>query len=197
MLNLGCPFYCEPLDKLNDEVIRQIRNSVLTPASIQLVVDEAIKLLEDEVKVESVDTSGIRKEINELKKELDNFMDVIAQGLSSQIVFKQIKERESRLEFLEKEASRLEQMKTANIPNRTELESSAREVLGEFDEMLKSDISNSRKALRALLTDAKGSFEPIKVTPVRKKGHEDVTLSVNARLMVGQAFNKVGAEERT
>ncbi len=120
--------------------------------------------------MKSVDTSGMRKEITVVKKEMDNFMEVIAQGLSSQMILEQIKQRESRLEVLEKRISRLEQIKTDVILECTELEASAREILSGFDEMLQSDISNSRKALRALLTDANGSFSANQGGPRTKKG---------------------------
>jgi hypothetical protein len=130
-------------------VIEQVRR-VLTPAAMDYTIDQALRLLADQRR-ERVDVpERLEAEARKLRKELDRFLRVIADGTAPTSVLSEIKRREARLAEVEYEQRAFAIEEPSDVDMRR-LKAALHERLARFEELLLSDIPLARQALRKLI----------------------------------------------
>ncbi len=67
--------------------------------------------------------------------------------------------------------------------------------MGQFNDLMHSNVPKARQALRKLLRDERRGFSKIKVRPVRRGGRKTFEFQVHTTL--GRVVYNIGAEERT
>jgi hypothetical protein len=133
--------------------------TILTPEAIDYVIDKALSLIEQTPKIEPPDYLG---EIQKLKKELTNFMALIASGQAPTSILVEITQREARIQSLEDEMKRLSE--TPDDWDPRQLRQQLQVGIGRFKDLMQGEGAAARKALRQLLK------EPIRCIPAERDG---------------------------
>ncbi len=150
--------YLAPMEEANALVIDQIR-SVLTPAAFDLTLDKALDLLARKKEEQADAPERLQAELRKLRKEVERFLLVIAEGKAPHSVVVEIKRREERLAAIQQE---LDTLATAQ-PSQSELrrlKEALRGRLERFDSLLLSDVALARQALRKLIP-GRIEFRPV------------------------------------
>ena len=114
-------------------------------------------------------------EANKLRRELDRFIALIAEGKAPDTVLAEIKRREQRLTELERERRALASAPAVMTP--AQIRKLCGERLTRFDALLLGAVPVARQALRKLLP------EPLKITPATADGRR--TLSFEGVTVLG------------
>ena len=163
------------MEWLDRAVIESIRQQVLTPQAIAYATEEAAAIVERTLKETPDKGRQLEAEANKLRRELDRFMHLIADGKAPDSVLAEIKRREQRLTELERERRALAHAPAALSP--AEIRKLCGERLARFDALLLGDVPVARQALRKLLP------EPLKISPATADGRR--TLSFEGVSVLG------------
>ena len=150
--------YLAPMEAANALVIEGMR-SVLTPEAIDLTLDKALKLLDQQQRERADAPEQLEAEALKLRKEIERFLHAIADGSAPASVLTEIKRREARLDEIEQERQTLVIGQPSELESRR-LKEALRERLGRFDELLLSDVPLARQALRKLIA-GRVEFHPV------------------------------------
>lgn len=133
--------------------------TILTSEAIDYVIEKALSLIKQALTTEPPDYLG---EIQKLKKELANFMALIASGQTSTSILAETPKREPRIQSLDEDMRRLSETPAAWDPR--QLRQQLHDGIGCFKIQMQGDVAAARKALRKLLK------EPIRRIPVERDG---------------------------
>src|SRR5258708_3541092 len=148
-------------------VIEAIEQQVLKPEAIAYTIEESAKIIEHELRKNPDKPRQLEAEARKVRKELDHFMRLIAEGRAPESVLAEIRRREERLEELEREQQALEQIPPSL--DVADVRRMCRERLGRFKDLLLGDVPVARQALRKLLP------EPLGITPVTVDGRRTLS----------------------
>ena len=167
------------LQWLDEAVIKAINAQVLTPEAIAYTVEKMAKLVEQELKRNPDKPRELEAEARGLRRELDRFMRLIADGKAPEAILAEIKRREDRLRELERERDTLQQGLPAHTP--ADIRRMCGERLARFKDLLLGDVPVARQALRKLLP------EPSTVRPALVEGRR--TLRFEGVTTLGPLFD--------
>ncbi len=182
-------------DDVDAAVICAIERVALTPEAIEAAVDRAIEMVESKLKETPSQVPKLEAELARVRRELDNFLALVAAGAAPASVVAEILKREEKIKSLEAELLRY------HVPVQISPEVLRRYMnrvtqdLGRFKDLLYGDVAKARQLLRKLLRDANGRFAPLRFTPVERDGVKG--FDFEGQILAGVVFNNVGAEERT
>ena len=183
-------------EELDGAVLASIEVNMLTENAIEYVVSRALNLLERKLKGKKDDQKDLTQEMTRLRVELKNYMDMIAQGVTSLSIGQAVVEREGMIEQLEKEIQKNAGLTKDALPGRKKLRDAARKEMKDFRGLIRnSDVAVARKAVAALLTKPDGEFMPLKIGSCETTGRGELCFS--GQLATGRMFHKVGTEGRT
>ena len=80
-----------------------IERQVLTTAVVAATIDKAFAMLTEQRRQAPVRSAGIETEIRRLRRELDNRLQLVADGRAPQSVLTEITKRETQIENLEQQ----------------------------------------------------------------------------------------------
>jgi hypothetical protein len=92
---------------MDEAVLAAIKRTVLTPEAVDYVVDRAIELIEDRLREQPEEVGKLEVEIKKVRRELDNFLALVADGVAPATALAEIVKREEPLKHLEGELLRL------------------------------------------------------------------------------------------
>jgi hypothetical protein len=130
-------------------VIEKVRG-VITPAGADFTVDETLKLLADRRRGRAGGPERLDAEAAKLRKEIDRFVRAIAGGTAPASVVAEIQRREVRLAEIERERQEFAVEMPSELDERR-YRKAFRAWLGEFDDLLRSDVPLARQALRRVI----------------------------------------------
>jgi DNA invertase Pin-like site-specific DNA recombinase len=167
-------------DDLDRSVLAAIEQ-VLVPGRIAETVEQAAELVLRELRKHPEKPRELEAEARKLRKELQRFLSLIAEGKAPASVLVEIKRREQRLEEIEKELQSLTEAPSSIDPKEIRRLCEAR--LGRFQELLRGNVPVARQALRKLLP------EPLRIAPVTVDGRR--TLGFEGRTVLGPLLDPV------
>ena len=167
------------MEHLDGGVIEAIRQQVLTPEAIAYTVEKAAEIIERELRKNPEKPKELEAEARKLRKELERFLRLIAEGKAPDSVLVEIRRREERLKELERERAALAEAPPAWTPAQIREMCGAR--LRRFPELLRGDVPVARQALRKLLP------EPLRVAPAIVTGQR--TLRFEGMTVLGPLFD--------
>jgi len=91
------------LSEVEDKVLGAIERQVLTTAVVAATIDKAFAMLTEQRRQAPVRSAGIETEIRRLRRELDNLLQLVADGRAPQSVLTEITKRETQIENLEQQ----------------------------------------------------------------------------------------------
>ena len=166
----------ERQETLDGKVLTAIERSILTPDAVNYVVDKAIKLVEERRRKEPDPTEKLEAQIRRLTRERDNLIALAASGRSPASVLNEIHKREQAIETLKGELARIPHRLRYDARELGSLKAAMRERMTKFQELMHSDVSLARQALRKLLSG------PIKCIPVMRYGKKSYAFKGETRL---------------
>jgi site-specific DNA recombinase len=149
------------LGEVEGKVLAAIEQQVLTPAVVEATIDRAFAMLTEQSREAPERAQSIDDEIGRLQRELDNLLQLAAAGRAPESVLSEIMKRERQIEELEQQLAtyRIEEPRELEVPLKRDL----REHLRRFRDLIYSDVTLARQALRTLLAG------PIRFIPVEPK----------------------------
>ena len=150
--------YLAPMQAADAVVLERVR-SVLTPAALDQTIDKALKLLAQRQHQQRDEPERLEAEARKLRREIERFLALVADGKAPASVLGEIKRREQRLAEVERELQTLTIEQPADGELRR-LKASFRDRLARFDELLLSDVPMARQALRKLVP-GRIEFRPV------------------------------------
>ncbi len=178
----------EKLSVMDEAVVGAIQQSVLTPEAVDLIVEEAARLVEAKQKETPTYYKKLERELRDIQIELTRFMTLIATGKAPERVLVEIHAREDRIKELENELTAY-QTRTVTELDQRRLRKVLRERAGRFNDLMHSDVPKARQALNKLL-DGRIVF-----TPMVSNGRKSYKFA--GRTKVGTLLYMHGTEERT
>lgn len=118
--------------------------TILTSEAIDYVIEKALSLIKQALTTEPPDYLG---EIQKLKKELANFMALIASGQTSTSILAETPKREPRIQSLDEDMRRLSETPAAWDPR--QLRQQLHDGIGCFKIQMQGDVAAARKAASA------------------------------------------------
>jgi hypothetical protein len=136
---------------LDASVIKAIESQVLTPDAIAYTVEQMAKRVAQELRRNPHKPRELEAEARALRKELERFMRLIADGKAPDTVLAEVRRREERLAQLERE----QQLVSQPLPDLgpVDIRKLCGERLGRFQDLLLGDVPVARQALRKLLPE--------------------------------------------
>ena len=147
---------------LDAAVIDAIEQQALTPEAIAYTVDQMAKRVTQELRRNPQRPRELDAEARTIRKELERFMRLVADGEVPQAILLEIKRRKERLRELDREREMLGQSMPDLGPGK--LRKLCGERLARFRDLLLGDVPVARQALRKLLP------EPLRVFPAVVEG---------------------------
>ncbi|MHB0982183.1 MAG: recombinase family protein [Thiobacillus sp.] len=139
-----------PMAEVDDAVLSAIERTILTPEVVSEVAHRATLLATERNRADPDRKTRLTKELALIRRQLNNFMELVAQGKAPVSVLEEINRRESRITELERELAALALPMVA--PSVQTLEKQFGERMGKFRELLRDDVTGkARQALRKLL----------------------------------------------
>ena len=167
------------MEWLDGAVIEAIEQQVLQPEAIAYTVEKAAEIIERELKRNPDKPQQLEAEARKLRRELERFLRLIAEGKAPDSVLVEIRRREERLKDLEREQAALVAAPPAWTP--AEIRAMCGQRLRRFPELLHGDVPVARQALRKLLP------EPLRIRPVTADGRR--TLGFEGTTVLGPLFD--------
>jgi hypothetical protein len=161
---------------LDARVLTAIERSILTPAAITFVIENALEMVEQQRKNEPDPTKRLEAEIRRLGRERDNLVNLAAQGRAPQTVLDEIAKRERAIAALEAQLARVPHRLQFVSRDIATLKAGMIERMSRFQDLIHSDIPLARQALRKLLVG------PIKCIPVVRDGKNGYAVRGETRL---------------
>lgn len=142
-------------------------------------VEQMAKRVAQELRRNPHKPRELEAEARALRKELERFMRLIADGKAPDTVLAEVRRREERLEQLERE----QQLVSQPLPDLgpVDIRKLCGERLGRFQDLLLGDVAVARQALRKLLP------EPLKMFPAVVEGRR--TLRFEGATTLGPLFD--------
>ena len=181
---------------LDELVLAEIERKALTPAAVEFVIEEAVKIFEATIRKKPDELPRIENEIKKLHRELKNYNRLIADGRAPKSVLAEIEARERQIETLTAQAERYQLPAQVGELDLRRAHKQAREEIGRFAALMRADVPVARQALRKLLRDSDGNFSPLWFVPVGPRGAW-TSYEVRGSIAAVPLFNKAGTEERT
>src|SRR5258708_15707455 len=167
------------MESLDGAVLQAIEQQVLKPEAIAYTIEESARIIEQELRKNPDKPRQLEAEARKMRKELDHFMRLIAEGRAPESVLAEIRRREERLEEVQREQQALEQIPpSVDVADRRRM---CRVRPRRFQDLLLGDVPVARQALRKLLPEALG------ITPVTGDGRR--TLSFEGGTKLGPLFD--------
>lgn len=185
----------ERMTVMDDLVLSEVEGKVLTPEAVDVVVQEAVREYESLMRQKPQQLPLLETELRKIQKELDRFMNLIANGKGTDRLLEEARKRETRVKTLRVEIERY------RLPTRlAELDlhrvrKQARLQAERYRDLVRSDVPVARQVLRKLLRDKRGEFSPLMFIPVMRDGRK--TFEVRGSVNTAPLFDKNGTEERT
>jgi hypothetical protein len=132
-------------------------------------------IVERELRKDPDKPRQLEAEARKVRKELDRFLRLVADGKAPESILVEIKRREERLTELENKRAALVQAPAVWTP--AEVRDMCGDRLRRFDELLRGDVPVARQALRKLLRS------PLRMSPVTIDGRR--TLSFEGETVIG------------
>jgi hypothetical protein len=164
----------ERQDILDARVRTAIERSILTPAAIIFVIENALEMVEQQHKQEPDPTKRLEAEIRRLGRERDNLVNLAAQGKAPASVLDEIAKRQRAIAALEAQLAP-HRLQFVNRDIAT-LKAGMIERRSRFQDLIHSDIPLARQAQRKLLVG------PIKCIPVVRDGKNGYAVPGETRL---------------
>lgn len=154
------------IDVLEGAVLTAIERSVLMPAAVEYVVEKALQLVRESQEQQPDLKDRLEADYQRLHRQLENLVSAIAQGQNSTMIMAEIQRREFELKTLKTKRRNLISPQDFTMRNWGELRRGAHARMGQFNDLLHSDVPMARKALRELLNGN------IRCIPVIKDGRK-------------------------
>ena len=151
-----------PMEKVEEAVLEAIERQVLKPEYLAYAVDRALRLDQERRHVNPDRPREIEAEIKKLKRELERFVALIAEGEAPRTILDEIRQREARIEALERELSTLRAPEPDEL-HAARLKRALCERAARFKDTLRADVPRARQALRQLLVEPLLTFNPVMV----------------------------------
>lgn len=185
----------ERMAAMDAMVLEGIEARFLTPAAVDFVVDEAMRLYAAMLKRKPDALPQLEAELRREQRELANIMRLIADGNAPKTILAEIADRERRIEALTREIAGYTAPAAVGELDLRRSKKEAREMAGRFKDIMMGDTARARQALRKLLRDRDGNFSPLWFDPVSRDGRK--TYTVRGLINPLGLVNKTGTEERT
>jgi site-specific DNA recombinase len=170
--------YLAPMEAADSLVIERVR-SLVTPAVADAVIDRALALLAERQRSDA--PARLESEARRLHRELANLVKVIAGGSALATILTEIAQRETRLAEIDREQKLLATELPSELGERR-LRKAFAARLGQFDDLLRSDIPQARQVLRKVI---QGRIEFRPVTEQGARGYHLRWSISTAGLMTG------------
>ena len=149
------------MDKLNDLVLGEIQDKILTPENVEKVVKLAAEKAAERRCKRPDETNRIEGEIAGLKAKIQRFLDQIEVGKAPDSVLERIEGLEQQVKMKEKLLAELKLPEVTDF-KQFSIQRQLQENLENFREIITDrHIPRARQALRKLLGDNTFWFEPL------------------------------------
>jgi site-specific DNA recombinase len=152
-------------------IIGEIESRFLTPAAMELYFETVSRRLGELRKNRPDELPRLEAQLRRERAELANFMRLIASGNAPESILSEISERENRIARLQQDIAGYDVVESKSVDSRRDRKH-ALEQIERFREVLMSDVSRSRQALRKLFRDEQGNFSPLWFIPREGRGYE-------------------------
>lgn len=183
----------ERMAAMDAMVLEGIEARFLTPAAVDFVVDEAMRLYAAMLKRKPDALPQLEAELRREQRELANIMRLIADGNAPKTILAEIADRERRIEALTREIAGYTTPAAVGELDLRRSKKEAREMAGRFKDIMMGDTARARQALRKLLRDRDGNFSPLWFDPVSRDGRK--TYTVRGLINPVGLVNKTGTED--
>ena len=137
------------LEWLDNAVISAIQDQALRPEVIAFTVEEAARIIDRELKKNPNRPQELEAETRKLRRELNRFLRLIAEGKAPDSVLLEIQRREQRLKELEQERASMSEPPPEWSP--AQIRTMCGDRLRRFDELLLGNVPVARRALDVLI----------------------------------------------
>ncbi len=142
-----------------DEVVREaMKREALTPTAVERILDYAETMLAKQKQCADDRPAKLEAELRRARRERDNFIKLIGEGKAPASVLDRVRALDGSIEALEQRLAD-RRIEPPSELDRARLRKMLRERLGEFDDLICSEVPLARQALRKLL-DGPITFEP-------------------------------------
>jgi site-specific DNA recombinase len=140
-----------PVSVVDEIVLRHLREEVLTPRLLHVVMAEVRRLTEERTRGARQELPGLEDEQRRLRAELDRLVGALASGAASSAVMGAIADRETMLRAVEKRiAAAAVPVDTIHLGARR-MEREARARLDDFQGLLSRNRADARRVMEQLL----------------------------------------------
>jgi site-specific DNA recombinase len=148
------------MDEIDNDVLSAIEETILTPEAIRFTLEKVVEKVAAQAKTEP-DLVRVRQtKIEQLRKEMDRFVNLIAVGKTPQRVLEEISWREAQIKQLADEIAQYEASTSHGRMDARYIRDAFGERIAHFRELMRRRSVEARQGLHALL---KG---PIRFTPL-------------------------------
>ena len=144
---------------LDNAVLESIEQTVLTPDAVAYTVERALEKVIERQRTDPDRPKRLNAELRKVKRELERFLQLVAEGKAPESVLQQIQQREDRIKRLTEELGEA-QLEQPNELDLRRVKKALAERIGFFKDLIYSDVPKARQAIRKLLNG------PITCNPV-------------------------------
>lgn len=139
------------MDEIDNEVLSTIEETVLTPEAIRFTLEKVVEKIAAQAKAEP-DLVRVRQaKIEQLRKEMDRFVSLIAVGKTPQRVLEEISWREAQIKQLEDEIAQHEASAGRGHMDTRHIRDAFGERIAHFRELMRRRSLEARQGLHTLL----------------------------------------------